>query len=139
MDFINAWNTFAWVAANLLVGYIAIAVILFVIGYWILFDPRATTAGRNIFRFFVSLLLIIGLVFVGLFIDPHVDRPWFTYPGDVNPWRPTLRLLGYGYVAYTITSLAVLLVIRKWWPQKLRTALDKEIVKTRHEVDTETK
>lgn len=133
LDWINAWNAFAWVTANVLVAYIVVALFVFVIGYWVLFDPKATTGGRYIFRFFLSLIMIIGLVFIGLFLDPTANRHWSEYPGDVSLWRPTVRLLGYSYVAYTITSLSSLLIIRKWWPNKLRTALDKELVKTRQE------
>ncbi len=130
-DWLDAFNAVAWIAANVIVGYISVVLVLFVIGYFILFDPRATTAGKYIFRFFLSLFFIIGLIFIGLFIDPRVGREWNQYSGDVLFWRPLARLAGYLYVAYTITGLAGLLIVRKWWPEKLRTAQDRDIVKPR--------
>lgn len=121
-SWIEQWNAIAWVGANLLVAYIAVALVVFVVGYQLLFDPRATTGGKLVFRFALSLIGVIGLVFISLFIDPRMGSQWFMYPGDVIWWRPTLRLAAYVYVAYTITSLSVLLVIRKFWPEKLKTA-----------------
>lgn len=128
---LNAINTVAWVTSNLLVAYISMVLVIFVVGYFILFDPKATTAGKFIFRFFLSLFWIVGLVFVGIFVDPKVGREWFVYPGDVLFWRPLARLIGYGYIAYTITGLAILLGVRKWKPSLLRTSLDRDIVKPR--------
>lgn len=130
--FMYALNSFEWILSNILVAYIAFALIVFVIGYYTLFDPKATTAGRFIFRFAISLIGVIALVFIGVFVDP-VSQYWWQFPPDVLWWRPIVRLAGYGYVAYAITSLAVLLVVRKWYPEKLRTALDRQIVKTRKE------
>lgn len=125
------WNTVAWVFTNVLVAYIAIMLVVFVLGYYILFNPKVTTAGRYIFRFFISLIAVIGLVFVSLFIDPRSNYMWFEYPQDTAFWRPTLRLAGYLYVAFSITSLAVLLIVRKWYPHKLRTSKDHDLVQTR--------
>jgi hypothetical protein len=124
-------NSVSWVASNILVAYISIVLVAFVIFYFTQFDPKATTAGRFIFRFIVSLVGVIGLVFIGSFVDPVQGRAWFQYPGDVVFWRPLLRLIVYGYVAYAVTALQILLVIRKWWPQRLRTSIDRELVKTR--------
>lgn len=132
-DLLNFVNTLAYQIANLFVIYIAIGVVVFVIGYYALFDPRATTAGRLVFRFFLSLVGIIGLVFIGTYIDPIDDHSWTTLPSGVEPWRPLLRLIVYGYVAYTITSLAVLLWLRKYRPHKIKSAPDKELVKVRHD------
>lgn len=130
-DFITI-NTFAYVLSNILIAYIAGAVVVFVILYYIWFDPRATTAGKFIFRFFLSLVGIIGLVFVGVFVDPAGNRSWTSLPPDVEFWRPILRLIVYGYVAFTITSLAVILVLRKWRPNSLKTSQDKDLVVPRH-------
>lgn len=121
----NFWvdvNAVAWVVTNLLVAYIAVIVVVFVLGYYILFNPKVTTAGQYIFRFFVSLVVLNVLMFITLFVDPSQGRVWSEYPDDVMPWRPLLRLAGYTYVAFTVTSLAVLLVVRKWFPHKLVTA-----------------
>ncbi len=54
----------------------------------------------------MSLVGVIGLVFIGLFVDTSAGREGFTYPGDVAIWRPVLRLTVHGYVAFTITALA---------------------------------
>lgn len=129
----SAINTLAYVIANLLVIYISIGVVAFVIGYYVLFDPSATTAGKMIFRFFLSLVGIIGLVFIGTFINPVGDTSWDTLPLGIEPWRPILRLLIYGYVAFTITSLAVLLWLRKYRPNRIKSAPDRILVKVRHD------
>lgn len=124
-------NAYAWIVSNLLVAYIGIGLIVFIVGYYYLFDPRKTTAGQQIFRFAASLGGVIGLIFISLFIDPTVGREWFTYPGDVLIWRPIARLVAYTYIAYTITGLAVLLFIRRFYPEKIRTSNDKDLVQPR--------
>lgn len=128
---LNAFNSLAWIGSNLLVLYVAVILVVFVVFYFILFDPRATTAGRFVYRFIVSLVGVIGLAFISSYVDPQTGRAWFQYPGDVIFWRPIVRFIVYAYVAYSVTALQVLIIIRKWWPHKLRTALDREILKTR--------
>lgn len=128
---LNELNAFAWVVSNALVAYIAVLLVVFVVTYYILFDPKATTAGKYIFRFFLSLFGVIGLIFISLFIDPRAGREWTVYPGDVLWWRPIVRLISYSYVAFTITSLSFLLAARKWRPSWLRTSLDHDLVKPR--------
>lgn len=125
-------NQIAWVTANILIAYIAFALIVFVVAYYFLFNPGATTAGKFIFRFVLSLVGVVGLVVIGIFIDPAQGRSWADSPGDVEIWRPLLRLLVYGYVAYTITALAVLLGIRKWRPDLMKTSPDKDLVQVRN-------
>lgn len=132
-EWLQTFNAFAWVGANLLIGYIAVVLSIFAIAYYVLFDPRATTAGRFIFRFVLSLIGVIGLVFVGIFLDPHRGGSGFVYPGDILWWRPTARLLVYGYVAYSVTALVVLVVVRKWWPEKLHTVQTRDLLKARSE------
>lgn len=129
--FLDVINHIAWVIGNILIAYDVFSVIVFVIGYYIIYDPKATTAGKLIFRFFVSLLGLIILVFVGTYIDPSGDRSWLDIPDDVDAWRPVFRCIVYGYIAFAMTSLAVLLVVRKWWPQKVKTA--PYLIKPRHE------
>lgn len=133
IDLIEGFNAFAWIASNLLIAYIAITLTAFVIAYVILFDPGATTGGKFIFHFMVSLVGIIGMVFVGIFIDPTHNSEWFNYPtGEVLSWRPIVRLITYCYVAYSVTSLFIVLALRKWWPEKLRTADDLKLVSPRN-------
>lgn len=129
---LTAFNGVAWIASNILVLYISIVLVIFVVFYFLIFDPKATTAGKFIYRFIVSLVGVIGLVFIGNYVDPAAGRAWYQFPGDILWWRPIVRLLVYTYVAYSVTALQVLLVIRRWWPGKLRTALDRQIVKLRH-------
>lgn len=130
-DWILIVNTIAWVTSNILVAYIALVLFVFVIGYYVLFDPRATTAGKFIYRFSVSLIGVIGLVFISLFVDPSMGKEWFVFPEETAIWRPIVRLVSYAYVSYSVTALTILLVLRKWWPDRLRTSRDKDLVKIR--------
>lgn len=125
-------NSFAWVFGNMLMAYSGIVLVGFLILYYILFDPSATTGGKLVFRFMLSLAGVIFLVFLGVFIDPGPDRQWYAYPENVEDWRPLLRLVIYGYVAFAITELSRLLILRKWFPGKVRKASDLELVKPRH-------
>lgn len=124
-------NALAWVLGNILVAYTAVAIVVFVIGYYVLFDPGATTAGKFVFRFMLSLVGVILLVYIGTYMDPQPNRTWDTLPSDVATWRPILRLVVYSYVAFTITSLAVLLWVRKWRPEKVKSLPDKQLLKVR--------
>lgn len=117
MDVVNA---IAWVAGNIVVLVIAISASAFVLLYPLLFEFEKTTAGLLIWRAVLSLALLGGLVCLGIFVDGRV--PWWQYPGDVVGWRPLLRLAVYGFIAYTFASLVALLVIRRWWPDKVKTA-----------------
>jgi len=119
-NWLNDFNTYAWVFSNVLVGIVAVLVVIFVFVYSILWDPKATTGGKLIFRFMVSLIGVIGLVAISLFLDPVSGREWYSYPGDVLIWRPTLRLIIYGYVAIKVVQLIVFLILRKFWPHKLK-------------------
>lgn len=133
-DVIDLINPIAWVAANLVLAYISVALIAFVAMYYALFDPKATTGGKLIFRFMLSLVGILGIDFIVVFVDHAPGREWFSYPGDyVEWWGPLLRLFIYCYVAFTITSLAVLLVERKWFPSYIEAIAPQPLVKVRHE------
>lgn len=123
-----AWLApFFWIGSNVLVAYISIVLVVFVVAYPLLFDPSATTGGKLIFRFFISLFGVVGLVFVGVFVDPVMGRMWWQFPGDIVWWRPSVRFAIYAFVAYTITSLAVLLFVRKYLPHRVQTAPDQDI------------
>lgn len=129
MDVINA---VAWIGANIFLAYIAVVIVLFVLMYYIFFDPKATTAGRMIFRFMLSLVGIIGLVYVGVFVNPSAGNGPFSGPTEhVELWRPILRFVVYGYVAWTISSLALALVMRKWFPDKVKKKSDLDLVRPR--------
>lgn len=133
VDFLEWINPTFWVAANLTLIYIGVLLLAFTILYPTLFDPSATTGGKMIFRFSLSLTMVVAVIVVGIFIDPRHDLPWYTYSGDTIWWRPTIRLGAYLYVAYTITSLVRFLWKRKFHPQTLNRAPDKELVKPRHD------
>lgn len=132
-DVVNAINTFAWVLGNVMLAYVAFAQIAFIIAYYTIFDPSATTGGRLIFRFMLSFTGVIVLVPIGIFIDPAVSRVWLQFPVDtVEWWHPLLRLAIYSFVAYSISSLAWLLAVRKWFPHKVKKASDINLIKVRH-------
>ncbi len=133
VDFLEWLNPLFWVIANLELIYVGVLLLAFTILYPTLFDPSATTGGKMIFRFALSLSLVVAVIVVGIFIDPRHDIPWYEYPGDTIWWRPIIRLAAYAYVSYTITSLVIFLWTRKLYPQKLKRAPDKELVKPRHD------
>lgn len=126
-------NTVAWVLANLTILYIGVFVLAFVIMYYIFFDPNATTAGKMIFRFMLSLVGVIGLVFIGIFVDPIGGRTPLSYDGEAEWWRPLVRFGVYAYVAFSITTLAIALVMRKWFPHKVKKKADLALVKPRND------
>ena len=132
-DVVNAINTVAWVLGNMMLAYTAFALIIFIVAYYTIFDPSATTGGRLIFRFMLSLAGVIVLIFIGIFVDPSPNNQWTTFPIEsVEWWRPLLRLSVYCFVAYSISSLAWFLAVRKWWPEKVKKASDINLVKVRH-------
>ena len=133
INFIEWVNPTVWWITNLLVAYVGVMLAVFVIAYPSLFNPRLTTGGRMIFRFSLSLFFVMVLVVIGIYLNPGHDLSWLEYPEDVLWWRPVLRLVAYGYVAYTITALVIFLWNRKFHPEKLTTAPDKLLVKPRHD------
>lgn len=128
---LDAINAFMWVSANVILAYIMVLVVIFVLLYRALFEVNATTGGKLVYRFMVSLVGITGLIVLGTFIDPAAGREWFTYPTDVAVWRPIVRFAIYTYVAYTVTSLSVFLVIRRFYPNRVKKAEDYSFVKPR--------
>ncbi len=133
VDFIEWINPTFWVVANLTLIYIGVLLLVFTILYPTLFDPSATTGGKMIFRFSLSLTMVVAAIVAGIFIDPRHDLPWYTYSGDILWWRPTFRLGAYLYVAYTITDLVRFLWKRKFHPEMIKRTPDKELVKPRHD------
>lgn len=119
-EFVDVVNGFAWVFGNFVLGVSTFLLIVFVIAYPILFDPRATTVGRYLLRFLFGLVGVVGLVFIGTFVDPRY--PWYEYPPDIVVWRPIFRAVVYAFMFYGLVSLSVLLVARKWFPDKMRSA-----------------
>lgn len=129
-------NAIAWVVSNVLLAYSAGALVLFLGAYFYFFDPRATTGGRLIFQFMLSLVGVISLNVIGIFINPTANNTWLSYPEGVEPWRPVVRLIVYGFVAYAVTSLAVLLILRKWFPDKVKKASDIKLKVRTSEITT---
>lgn len=139
LSVINSINSVFWVLGNVLIAYIGIVLLGFLVLYYIWFDVKATTGGKLLFRFMVSLLGIVFLVYLGVFVDPSSDTVWHQFPeSTVEPWRPGLRLVIYGFVAFTISSLVTLLVLRKWFPQKVKKASDRNLVKVRKDIPVDT-
>jgi hypothetical protein len=132
MDVLHVLNSVLWVLGNIALAYTSVVLLVFVVAYFIIFDPRATTGGRMIFQFMLSLTGILILVCIGIFIDPSANSSWLVLNPNVEWWRPSVRFLIYGFVAYSITSLVVLLVMRKWFPHKLTKASDYTLVQPRH-------
>ena len=132
-DWLTEINAVLWVSSNALVGYITLAVYVFIIGYYALFNPRVTTAGRLLFNLLVSLTFVMTLVFIGVFIDNRPDEDWLSFRVDTLWWQPSLRIMGYGFLAYTVTAMIVFLVKVKWFPHLLKTSRDKELIRLRHE------
>lgn len=131
MDVFHVLNSWLWVIGNVALAYTSVVLILFVVTYYIIFDPQATTGGRMIFQFMLSLSGVMLLVFIGIFVDPATNSSWLILNDHVEWWRPFTRALIYVFVAYSITSLAVLLVMRKWFPHKLTKASDLTLVQPR--------
>lgn len=127
-------NEVAWVVSNLALAYTCVVLVVFLVAYVIIFDPRATTGGQLIFRFMLSLVGVIVLSYIGVFVDPALDQSWFLYPGEelVETWRPITRLVVYVFVAFSITALSRLLILRKWFPHKVKKAGDLVLIKPRH-------
>lgn len=132
-DWLIEINTVLWIVSNVLVGYIAMASVLFVVGYLILFDPLTTTAGKIVFRLMISLAGVMVLVFIGVFLDNRPDQDWLTFQGDTLWWKPGVRLIIYGYMAYAATILLNFLIVIKWFPSRLKTPRDKELIHLRNE------
>jgi len=132
VDVFYVLNSWLWVLGNVALAYSSIVLILFIVTYYFIFDPEATTGGRLIFQFMVSLAGVMTLVFIGIFVDPSVNSSWTTLNHSVDWWRPFPRFVIYAFVAYAITSLAILLILRKWYPHKLTKASDLTLVQPRH-------
>lgn len=120
MDIINAINPTFWMISNLLLLYSGVGLITFGLMYYIMFDPSSTTGGKLILRFAASLGVMKLFVIIGLFFDAPAYQDWYTMPLYVAEWRPIARFVGYAYVSYAITSLNVYLIIRRWWPHKVK-------------------
>lgn len=124
-------NTVFWVTGNLIAASIFVSGLAFAIIYPILFNPSLTTAGKYIWRAIFSVGGFGFLAVVGTFVDGRVE--WFELPPDVDWWRPAIRLVIYGIIAYTFWSLVALLFVRRFHPERLRTAPEDTLnVKPRH-------
>ena len=120
LDGAIGFNTFFWVAGNLVAASVFVSSLLFSVLYPILFNPSLTSAGKLIWRAILSIAGFGLLVVTGLFIDGQVE--WWQMPADIAWWRPVTRLAVYLLIAYTFASLVWLLIARRFWPHTLRTA-----------------
>lgn len=132
-EHLNNFNSVIWVISNVALAYSGIALVIFIVAYYLVFDHTATTGGKILFQFMLSLVGVMFLAFVGVFINPSPDRSWIDFdPNTVDAWRPILRLIVYGFVAYAISALITLLALRKWYPHRIRKASDILSIKVRH-------
>ncbi len=103
-------NPALWIVANLQLVYLSGALVAWVAGYGLGFRWWTTPAGRQVFAFTASLLGVVGLVFIGTFVNPQ--RPWWEAPPEVFEWRPILRYAVYLAVSITLTRMVASLVQR---------------------------
>lgn len=102
-------NPFFWVISNALLVIVSAALTFYVIFYFFWFKWWEHAGGRLIMAFTSSLLGVIFLVLVGLTSNPAGS---FAYPVDTLVWRPFIRMIVYGAVAFTIIRLDVTLIAR---------------------------
>ncbi|AWN03252.1 hypothetical protein PBI_CAMILLE_5 [Microbacterium phage Camille] len=110
-----------WIVDNLLANVASFGIITAAIAYYTLFDPRATTAGRMVFRFMVSLAGVIALSLVAEAFGATKDTTWWV----------ALAMIVYGYLVYTIIALLTFMVIRKWKPSRVKKKADLNLMKPR--------
>ena len=130
----DVFITIAMIASTGLLWYVTIALLIFVVGYYVFFDPRATTAGKQLFRFMVSLAGIFFLTAVGGFVRPLFKNEDGSYTGFATFWA-ALAVLICLYVAFTITTLSVSLVMRKWFPSRVKKVSDLTLLKPRNDTN----
>jgi hypothetical protein len=118
MDILLGLNTVLWVVGNVVALSIFLSALLFAIVYPILFNPSLTTAGKLIWRAIFSVGGFGLLAVIGIFIDGRV--PWNEMPDDVDPLRPVVRFIVFGFIAYSYASLVGLLVLRRFFPGKIK-------------------
>lgn len=94
-------NDILWGLSNLIVAYVAVAILLFTLFYGLFFKWWQRSAGISVFMDRVALVGVIALVFIGVFVDPQ--RGWWEAPPDVLGWRPWFRVIVYGAVAFAVT------------------------------------
>jgi hypothetical protein len=105
--------------SDLLVMVTVILTGLFVLLYSVLFDPRLTTAGRIIRRTMFALLLLGVVALVRVVVT------------DLPDWWPMVRIVVWVYLVYSFASLATLVVMRRFWPQKVKTRPDEDTIEPR--------
>lgn len=113
-------NQILWVAGNVVGLLIFVSALIFSVAYPLLFKFRETTAGPKIWQAILSTAGFGLLAFLGIFVDGRV--PAWELPMDVAWWRPLVRLIVYGFIGYSYGSLVWLLVVRRWFPKKIKTA-----------------
>jgi hypothetical protein len=112
------WNTILWVVGNLTALSIAVSALAFSVLYRLFFNPRLTSAGASIERAVFSVAGFGVLAVIGLFLDGSVD--WWILPEHTAWWRPTLRMVVYGYIAYAFGHLVYTLVVYRFFPRRVK-------------------
>lgn len=117
-------NTVFWVAANYAGLVVFIASGLFTILYIIFWNPRVTTAGWLIWSAFLAITLFGLNQVLGVWVDGRTSV--YELPTDVAWWRPVVRLIAMGVVAYTFARLVTFVVVRRFWPDRVKIAPPEE-------------
>lgn len=87
---------------DLLLIISALEAIIFAVFYGVFFNYRKTSAGRALMEFVVGLIIVFIINTIGTFVGAsYVDHE---YPG-----RVFVRTIGYGYLAYTLGRLILVL------------------------------
>lgn len=118
----DEFSTVVWVLGNVIAFLVFAAAAAFSILYPILFKVELTTGGKLIWRAILSTAGFGLLVVIGLFVDGRSE--WTEMPPNVIWWRPLSRLMVYGFIAFTFSSLVALLLRRRFWPKTVVTAPD---------------
>lgn len=95
--------------ANVLMVASFLLATTFVVTYATFFNPRKTTGGWFIWRMMLAAALFGAMAIIGIMFPD-----W--------SWRPGMRVLGYLFVTYSFAQLVILLFVRRFRPDRLRTS-----------------
>lgn len=102
--------------ANLLSAGIFFTSIIFAVFYAISFRI-VTTVGKGVLGGIISVALVFSIIFTGNYIT-DANGPFVLNPGDTW-WHPLQRAIIYTLVSYFFTRLVIIIVVRRFWPERL--------------------
>lgn len=101
-----------WGIGNIVIFYFSVALVALTVFYVGFFKWWVRPAGVSIALDRISFsLVVIGVMFVGLFIDPA--RPFWEAPPDIFTWRPVFRLVIVTLFAGSVT-FQFIVAARRW-------------------------